>query len=284
MIKLFFTTGFLIVPFLLFSQDGKTKNYPTMDTIQMYAVNTSYYADIYGKEEFFVNDIQVDKLIYEKYISIEKTQNCCPCVIEYLTINDTLLSRITECNSCKVGDYATYYSNGNIKCLGKYKQNTTENWQSLRSRELCDIKTSEWIYFDVNGDTLYIEKWNNGEFISQNPDQNSDDIWGIDFELNGQLIQENTITLNEFNQLVLKPKYKSNNQHPSINIHFDLSIYSSAKEGLVFTDIPYFDLTNIDLINSIKSTDLENKRIEFISIKVYQNNELIQYQKFQIEE
>jgi len=284
MIKLFFTIVFLITHFLLFSQDVKTMNYSSMDTIQFYAVNTSHTSDISGKEEFFVNDIQVDKQIYEKYNSIEKTQNCCPCVVEYLTINDTLLSRVIECNSCKVGDYTTYYANGNIKCLGKYKQNKTENWQSLRNRELCDIKTNEWIYFDVNGDTLYIEKWNNGEFISQYPDQNSDDVWGVDFELNGQLIQENTITLNEFNQLVIKPKYKSNKQHPSINILFNLSIHSSVKEGVVFIEIPYADLTNIDLINSIKSTDLENKRIDFISIEVYQNNELIQFKKFHVKE
>jgi hypothetical protein len=195
-----------------------------------------------------------------------------------------LISRVTECNSCKVGDYTTYYSNGNIKCLGKYKQNNTENWQSLRNRDLCDIKTNEWIYFDVNGDTLYSEKWNNGEFISQYPDQNSDDIWGVNFELNGQLINENKMTINNFNQLTLIPKYKSNKPHSSINIHFDLSIHSSLKEGIMFSNIPFTDLTNIDIINSIKSTDLENKIIDYVSIEVYYNNELIQYKKINIKE
>lgn len=282
MLKLFTAFVFTAIYCVIFSQDDRKVNYAKMDTIQIYDVNLSYYADISGREEFFVNDVQVDKQRYEKYDSFKKTQNCCPCVVEHLTIHDTLISRATECRTCRVGDYTEYYPNGNFKCLGKYKQNDTENWQSLRNRGLCDIKTSEWVYFDVHGDTLYIEKWNNGEFISQYPDQHSDDIWGVHFELNGHLIQEDSISVDEFNELTLVPKYKSDKPHSGINIRFDLSIHSSPKEGIVITKIPFQDLTNIDLIESIKSTDWENKTIDYVAIEVFYNNESIQYKKINI--
>ena len=43
-----------------------------MDTIQIYDVNISHASYISGKEEYFVNDIQVDKQIFEKYESLRK--------------------------------------------------------------------------------------------------------------------------------------------------------------------------------------------------------------------
>jgi len=282
MIKLFLLIVFSITHIFLFSQEVENGDYSKLDTIQIYQVDIEYSSSLGGKDEYLVNGIEVDKQTFDKYNSFEKTQNCCPCVYELLTINETLISRSTECNSCKVGDYTTYYSNGNIQCQGKYKQNNTEDWNSLYYRGLCDIKTGEWIYFDSIGDTLYIEKWNDGMFISQDPDQNSDDIWGIDFMLNGIIIYEEEITVKEFNQLLITPKYKSNKAHPSPNLSFDLSIHTSPKNGILFKDLSFTDLPNIDLIGSTQSTNIEKEKITFIYLSIYSNDKLIVDKKINI--
>ena len=88
---------------------------------------------------------------------------------------DVLLSEGVYCTDCGVGFFKEFYPDGNVKLSGKYKENPTGNWKNYN----CQVEHGQWVYFKENGDTLYSEYWNNGEFIKQVPEQSKMEIWKV---------------------------------------------------------------------------------------------------------
>ena len=125
-----------------------------------------------GKSTYTVNDKKVSKSTYNKYSSTwENMETCCPCILKSYDEHDVLLSEAVSCTDCGVGVFKNYYPNGKVSLTGSYKENPTGDWDNIFYRGYCNVPVGAWTYFDTNGDTLYTEFWQDGEFIKQVPEQ-----------------------------------------------------------------------------------------------------------------
>ena len=208
----------------VFGQTDTGTVYKNLKTKKVQTVNLALH--IAGDTTYTVNGKEVSKRIYEKYSSKwDNMETCCPCIFK--AYNKGRLTRegvacVATGVDAGVGWFKDYYKNGNIKLSGTYKENPTGDWKNLCNRGYCNIPHGQWTYFSENGDTLYSEFWDNGEFIKQVPEQNKVEIWKVELMLDGQKVdKEQLIPKEQVKNLKIIPKYKNRNTNSELYISFE---------------------------------------------------------------
>jgi antitoxin component YwqK of YwqJK toxin-antitoxin module len=205
---------FLLAIFIAFSHcisaQDTTTIYKNLVRKKFYAVSTGYTSGS-GKTEYRVNGKPSDKKSYEKYHATwANMETCTPCILQFYNTGDTLIQEAIMYTDCHVGWIRQYYPNGKLKVTGRYKENPTGNWDDAFDRGFCSVRDGQWVYYDTNGDTMYSESWNNGEFLRQFPEQDSVEIWKVEMQLRGKVITEQTpIKAEDVGLIELVPYYKN---------------------------------------------------------------------------
>lgn len=255
----------------IFGQDTASI-YTNLERKKFYGVSTSSYS--FGDSTTYtVNNKIVSKDTYEKYKSTwENMSGCCPCILEVYNEHDTLLRESVSCGDCGVGWLRKYYPNGQIQLTGYYKENPTGNWENIYDRGYCNVKEGEWIYFSENGDTLYSEFWENGQFIKQVPEQAPCEIWKVDLLLNGKDMNQKKISAKKIPKLVIVPHYKNSNTNSSITISFEVSAVGYKPNMKEFTVESF---KNIDVYAMMKEVGIPKSAKVFYSVGILSDGKLV---------
>jgi antitoxin component YwqK of YwqJK toxin-antitoxin module len=160
---------FIIIAGLLlgiksYSQIDSAKSiYSKLDTIKTYSVNLTYETG-FGYARYYVNGMQVDKMIYDRYqIQADNFLSCKPCYLKSYDINDVLVRASQSYGDCTVGISIEYYPNGGVKILGHYKQNDSNDWTNIYQRGFCSVRSGKWTYYDSNGKIIKTENYKDGK-------------------------------------------------------------------------------------------------------------------------
>jgi antitoxin component YwqK of YwqJK toxin-antitoxin module len=78
-----------------------------------------------------------------------------------------LLFEALKYNSCFIGAFVNYWSNGRTKTLGQYLQNNTGDWTNLQSRGLCSVKDGEWKAYNEAGELINTITYDKGKIIKE---------------------------------------------------------------------------------------------------------------------
>ena len=222
-LKFFISTLMIFISINSFAQEAQSTVYRNLKTKKFYSVNTKASTKN-GKTTYKVNNKVVKKSTYKKYHRTWKNmENCCPCILKSYDEKKVLLSEAVSCTDCLVGYYKGYYRNGTIKVIGHYKENPTGDWTNIYQRGYCSVKDGKWTYFNKKGKIKYIEIWDNGKFVEQQPSSKKVEIWEVDLMLNGIAVDTQRVTLEEFNQLEVVPRYKNANESTTLMLKLGIS-------------------------------------------------------------
>lgn len=229
----------LILTFLSshsFCQKDTSTIYKKLKTRKFYSVSL-LSMETEGNTIYKVNGNIVSKPVYDKYKSTWKNmERCCPCILESYDENDALLSEAVSCSDCGVGFFKEFYPNGTIRLSGKYKENSSRIWINLWERGFCSVPDGQWTYFAENGDTLYSEFWNDGNFIQQIPEQKVAEIWKVELTLDGEEIDKQLLTAEQIKDLVVIPGFKnSSRENVNLTINFEISAVGYKRNIQTFT-------------------------------------------------
>lgn len=235
--------------------------YRNLKTEKYYEVGLIYRSDN-GQRKYEVNGKEVNKSTYRKYEKTwENMDNCCPCILKSYDENDILISEAVSCTDCYVGYFKEFYSNGQVKISGRYKENPTDNWDDIWNRGYCSVPDGQWIYYNEKGAILYSEYWKDGEFIKQIPEQNKTEIWKVDLTLNGENAIEKTLLTNQLKDLVITPSFK-NATTDSVNLAIEFEVSATGrnyiKRTFTLDSFKLFDLKSLLLENGYKAQDRIN--------------------------
>lgn len=270
---------FLIIIFLTiafgqtFGQIDSTTIYKGLETKKFYSVGISSRT-IKGKSRYEVNGKKVSKSKYDKFLSTWKNmETCCPCILKSYDEKDVLIREAVSCTDCGVGVFKEYYQNGKVKLTGRYKENTSGNWDNISARGFCNIRDGEWTYFNQQGDTLYSEFWNNGEFIKQVPEQKSNEICKVELTLNGESVENRILTPEQVQQLVITPKFKNNSKtENNFTIKFEVSAIGYRQNEKSFS-IESFK--NIDVLQMLSEVGIPSDKKSIFSLTLLDNGKVI---------
>ena len=70
-------------------------------------------------------------------------------------------------NSCFIGAFINYWSNGKIKTQGQYVHNASEDWKDLQKRGLCSIQDSTWKNYNEEGKLISTVVYEKGKIIKE---------------------------------------------------------------------------------------------------------------------
>ena len=253
-------------------QTESTTIYKNLKTKKYYPLGLSSRT-INDEVIYEVNGEKVDKQTFDKFYSTYKNmENCCPCILKAYDENEILLREAVSCTDCWVGYLKEYYPNGNLKLTGFHKENPTNNWKKIWERGFCSIKDGQWTFFNEDGDTLYSEYWANGEFIKQVPEQPTMEIWEVELFLNGQEVNDQTISLEQISNLEIKPKYKNTNTNSKLIINFKVSAIGYKQNEKTFTVERFKD---IDVLNMLSEVGIPAEKETSFELAVYNYNDLI---------
>lgn len=258
-----------------FGQHDSSTVYKNLKVVKYYFINLLSAETIIGGDTTYqANGKEINKTTYDKYlISRQDWQNCCPCIIESYDENDNLLAESVSCGGeCIVGWLKGYYPNGKMRFIGSYKENPTEDWSNIWERNYCSIKNGLWIYFDENGDTLYSELWDNGEFVKQDPEQNKAEIWDVELILNNQKIDTQLIDLNQVSNLIINPRYKNSSISSNLTLSFEVSALYHKLIKKEFT-INTFKLIDVALM--LNEAGIPKEKKTSYTLYVYSDNKLL---------
>ncbi len=207
-----------------FTQTDSNSAYKRLKTKKLYRVSLSSEYDG-SKKVYKANGKVVKKRTYKKYSknSLGNITTCTPCILKTYNADKILLNEGIYYTDCKVGWHKTYYPNGNVKVSRFYKEMTAENLENLFGGNFCRIETGQWTYFNEDGDTLYSEFWDNGTFKKQVPEQDSVEIWDLEFYLENEKIDTQTISLNDINNIEFRPYFKNSKRDTNFTIKFWIS-------------------------------------------------------------
>lgn len=184
--------------------------------------------------------VKSDKWIYEKTY----------------TIQGILVQEWLHKGECISGPVVSYYPNGVKKSIEKYTN--------------CSLKTGTSIFFSEKGDTLKIEKWDNGKFISVSPKQEKNEIWKVDVYLSGKKLTDSTnvVLRDKIKELNIIPYFKDK-KSPSEKILVIFTLYVIGRREIK----EQVDLSNLD---KFKFVDILNKhnipKNTFINVSILYNN------------
>ena len=241
-----------------YSQVDTGTVYKHLKTRKFYAVGLSMQTNG-DQSKYEVNGKEVNESTYRKYERTWKNmENCCPCILKYYDENDILLRKAVSCTDCGVGSFKEYYSNGQVKLSGRFKENPTGNWDDIEELGFCSVPDGEWIYYNEHGKELYSEYWEDGYFIKQIPEQGKTEIWKVDLTLNGESIEQKTLTPDQLKDLTITPRFKnSTSDSVELTIEFQASAKGRKYLEQTFTldSFKLFDLNNWLLENGYKAED-----------------------------
>jgi hypothetical protein len=253
--------------------------YKKLKTKEYYSVNSSFTTSN-GSSIYRVNGQEVDKTTYEKYHSTWKNmENCCPCILKSYNENDILLREAVSCTDCGVGRFKEFYLNGKIKLTGYYKENPTGKWKDIWDRGYCSVKNSQWTYFKENGDTLYSEFWEDGEFIKQIPEQSTSEIWDVDLILNGQKFDKQELPIDEIKNLIITPKYKNSNSTPIVSIKIEVSATGFVPNEKTFTLKAF---KNVDISEMLSEVGISKDKQISVDLLIFNGNDFVKSYYFNL--
>lgn len=147
---------------------------------------------------------------------------------------------------CVIGQWISYYDNGNISCIENFEKGelTTKDSSVMKN---CSKKEGISICFDYNGDTLFTEKWVKGKFVNQNPNQNKCEISGI-YMLNGDsLIKRGVIQVSDLNRIKFSTYDKTTTHDLDIDIwlHFVMPDNKVIDKKMKLKEFESLDLKKI---------------------------------------
>jgi antitoxin component YwqK of YwqJK toxin-antitoxin module len=248
-----------------FAQIDNGTAYKNLETKKFYRVGLHYSRINFWKRLYEVNGRRVSKSTYNKYESTwTNMETCCPCILKSFDEHDVLLTEAVSYTDCGVGWFKYYYPNGNVKLNGQFKENPTKNWKDIAARGFCSVPVGQWTYFNDKGDSLYSEFWEDGKFIKQVPEQNSTQIWKIDFTLHGQKIVDQIVTIQQVKDLIITPHFKNSHKDGvTVNFIIEVAIFvgpvveqKEVKQSFSLDNFKDIDVTKIlsEVGNSAKNT------------------------------
>ena len=261
---------FVITNFLsLHAQEDSDSVYKDLEIRKFYSVGTSSSTN--GSQTTYkVNGKTVSAAIYNKYESTwDNMSNCCPCILKSYDENDILLTEAVSCTDCGVGYYKKFYPNGNLKLKGNFKENPTKDWNDIYKRGYCSVQDGKWLHYNDKGQITYIEIWDEGEFIEQKPKSSKVEIWKVELLLNDVLIDTQKVSLIEFHELKISPKYKNSNRDDKLSLRLGVSAtgFKYVRRELSLSEFEKIEIKK--LIEEVGTSDLEKISV---SIEVYHNN------------
>lgn len=255
-----------------YGQSDSTTVYKGLETKKFYSVGLSSQTTN-GKGTYEVNGKKVSKSTYEKYQSTWKNmETCCPCILKSYDENDILIREAISCTDCGVGWIKTYYNNGKVKLSGSYKENPTGDWTDIWNRGYCSVPDGQWTYFNVSGDTLYSEFWDNGAFIKQVPEQSKVEIWDVEIQFNGQDADTLLIPIASIGELSIEPKYKNSNTNSEITIKFEVSAIGHRMNEQEFTLETFKE---IDVSAMLSEVGIPKDKKTSFTLSVYSDGQVI---------
>lgn len=260
MTQLLFTTIFSAFSFAFVMGQAVSKSvYKSLETKKFYSVGLSSRNDN-GKTTYKVNGKAVSKSIYSKYESTwQNMEKCCPCILQSYNEKDVLIKEAVSCTDCIVGAYKEFYANGKVKLSGGYKENPTGNWNNIWQRVYCNVRHGEWAYYNEQGDSLYSETWNNGEFVKQTPEQPTNEIWKVELSLSDKPVEQTTISPTQVKQLIVVPKYKNSSQPSAkLRIKFQVSAVGYIQNEYFFSLTDFNSIDVVQMLNEVGIPTTEN--------------------------
>jgi antitoxin component YwqK of YwqJK toxin-antitoxin module len=256
-----------------FGQTDTTTIYKELEIKKFYSVGLSYEM-INGKETYEVNGKKVSKATYRKYESTWKnTETCCPCILKSYDENDVLIREAVSCTDCGVGWFKEFYPNGNVKLSGRYKENTSGNWNDIWVRGFCSVPDGQWTYFSAKGDTLYSEFWKDGAFVKQVPEQVTNEIWNVELTLDGESVSKKVLTPEQVRLLVLTPKFKNSSKtNNNFTIKFEVSAVGHPQNEKSFTMDSFKD---IDVLQMLSEVGIPSDKKASFSLMLLDNGKTI---------
>ncbi len=260
----------------VFGQSDSPTIYKKLSTKKMYSVGVSFQT-IKGKAVYELDGKKISKSTYDKYKpNWNNLESCCPCLLKYYDKNDILLREIVSCTDCGVGDFKEFYPNGKVKLSGQYKENNSGNWdwKTIQKRGYCSVPTGKWTYFNKKGDTLYSEFWKNGEFIKQVPELNKNEIWKVDLTLNGESVENRSLTIDQVRQLVITPKFKNSSKiDTNFKVKFEVTLVGYKENEKTFS-IENFNTINV--LEILSEVGIPSEKATYFSLTVFNNDKSIE--------
>lgn len=255
-----------------YGQFDSTTIYKNLETKKFYSVSLSSQITK-SKSIYKVNGKKVSKSTYNKYKSTWiNMKTCCPCILKSYDENDVLISEAVSCTDCKVGWFKSYWANGNLKLTAYYKENPTGNWNDIWKRGYCSVRNGKWTYYDVNGNTLYSEFWENGVFVKQEPEQNEVEIWKVEIKLFGQDASTLSIPIDKVGDLAIEPKYKNSKTASKVIIKFEVSAIGFGINEKEFT---LESFKEIDVKAMLLEVGIPNDKTATFILSVYSDEKLV---------
>lgn len=260
----------------IFGQSDSPTIYKKLSTKKMYSVGVSFQT-IKGKAVYKLDGKKVSKSTYEKYKpNWDILESCCPCLLKYYDKNEILLREIVSCTDCGVGDFKEFYPNGKLKISGQYKENNSGNWdwKTIQKRGYCSVPNGKWTYFNKKGDTLYSEFWKNGEFIKQVPELNKNEIWKVDLTLNGESVENRSLTIDQVRQLVITPKFKNSSKiDTNFTVKFEVTLVGYKENEKTFS-IENFNTINV--LEILSEVGIPSEKATYFILTVFNNDKSIE--------
>lgn len=252
------------------AQDSVLTVYGKLPIYKIIAGGYVSITDTSNKTNYSINNKKVNETEYNQ--GIANINLCSPCIAVDFNQNNIKISETIQYSDCGVGWFKEFYPNGKIKRTGHYKENPTGNWKNIWDRGYCSIKDNKWTYFKENGDTLYSEFWNNGEFIKQLPEQNIPELWDIELTLNNLIIDTQTIAINQIGHLKINPKYKNSNTSLKLTLTFEVSA-----DGYIVNEKPFSlsSFKNIDVSSMLLNVGIPKEKKTYFILNVLNNGQVI---------
>ena len=262
-LSFFFLTNFVIIH----AQREVPSEYDSLEIRKFYVLDKLWTISSGDSLLYQVNELMVDKATYDYYSKNmhESMGLCRPCLLQYYDYDETLLKEVVSYTSCAVGDFKEFYSNGAIKTLGQYKENRTSNWDSIYTRGYCDVKVGNWYFFSETGDTTYVETWNDGQFVSQIPEQELSEIWKVDVLKKKKVISSKSIDRKDLSKLKLKPHFKNKNQNLTLEVQITITNGGWEKYQSKCT---INEFNSINLKEIVKTLEFDNLKETEIEIRI----------------
>jgi antitoxin component YwqK of YwqJK toxin-antitoxin module len=255
-----------------YGQTDTATSYNNLETRKFYSVSL-YSKNVSGRDVYEVNGKRVGKQKFQEYQSTRKNiATCRPCILKSYDENENLIREMVSYSDCGVGWFRTYYTNGNLKRSGTYKENPTGDWNDIWNRGYCSVPNGQWTYFKENGDTLYSEFWDNGVFIKQVPEQSEVEIWDVEIQSNGQDAEKLAIPITNISNLNIKPKYKNSKTSDELTLTLEVSAIGHKMIEQKFT---LESFKSIDVVSILLAAEIPNDKKANFVLTIYDADKAI---------
>jgi len=252
-----------------FAKTDTTKSvYKSLETRKFYKIGYSS-SSTNGVTTYKLNDKEVTKSTYEKYNETWKNMATCkPCILMTYDINDRLLYKGIQYTDCRVGFWIEYFPNGKVKLIGHYKENENGDWNMGMDRGFCR-QDGAFTYYNENGDELYSEYWEEGQFIKQIPEQTKTELWNVELMLDSVKIDNQVLTPKQISEIEIIPKFKnSSTTGTKITIKVRISAVRHKEVEKTFT---IDDFKTVDIQKMLEEAGIKSSETAYCGLMIYNN-------------